>query len=34
MVHPKGRRESVAAMEDVLYLYAEPYNPQRPVVCF
>ena len=21
-------------MEDVLYLYAEPYDPQRPVVCF
>ena len=21
-------------MEDVLDLYAEPYNPQRPVVCF
>ena len=24
----------VAAMEDVLDLYAEPYDPQRPVVCF
>ena len=24
----------MAAMEDVLDLYAEPYNPQRPVVCF
>ena len=22
------------AMEDVLDLYAEPYDPQRPVVCF
>ena len=21
-------------MEDVLDLYAEPYDPQRPVVCF
>ena len=21
-------------MEDVLYLYAEPYDPQRPVICF
>ena len=21
-------------MEDVLDLYAEPYNPERPVVCF
>ena len=26
--------ESVANMEDVLDLYAEPYDPQRPVVCF
>jgi hypothetical protein len=26
--------EFVAAMEDVLELYAEPYDPQRPVVCF
>ena len=24
----------VAHMEDVLDLYAEPYNPERPVVCF
>ena len=24
----------VAAVEDVLDLYAEPYDPQRPVVCF
>ena len=24
----------VAAMEDVLDLYAEPYDPNRPVVCF
>lgn len=24
----------VACMEDVLDLYAEPYNPTRPVVCF
>ncbi len=24
----------VADMEDVLDLYAEPYDPQRPVVCF
>ena len=24
----------VAHMEDVLDLYAEPYDPQRPVVCF
>jgi hypothetical protein len=26
--------EFVAAMEDVLDLYAEPYDPQRPKVCF
>ena len=26
--------EYVAAMEDVLDLYAEPYDPERPVVCF
>ena len=24
----------VAAMEDVLDLYGEPYDPERPVVCF
>ena len=35
MVHPpKVGVEFVAAMEDVLDLYAEPYDPQRPVVCF
>ena len=26
--------EFVAAMEDVLDLYAEPYDPSRPTVCF
>ena len=26
--------EFVANMEDVLDLYAEPYDPRRPVVCF
>ena len=26
--------EFVANMEDVLDLYGEPYDPQRPVVCF
>ena len=31
---PKVGGEFVAAMEDVLDLYAEPYDPQRPVVCF
>ena len=31
---PKVGGEFVAAMEDVLDLYAEPYDPNRPVVCF
>ena len=26
--------EYVAAMEDVLDLYSEPYDAERPVVCF
>ena len=26
--------EFVAAMEDVLDLYAKPHDPERPVVCF
>ena len=26
--------EFAACMEDVLDLYAEPYDPNRPVVCF
>ena len=26
--------EFVAAMEDILDLYGEPYDPQRPKVCF
>ena len=39
MVHPqwcipKVGGEFVADVEDVLDLYAEPYDPQRPVVCF
>ncbi len=34
MAHPQVGGEFVAAMEDVLDLYAEPYDPQRPVVCF
>ena len=32
--NPKVGGEFVAAMEDVLDLYGEPYNPSRPVVCF
>lgn len=31
---PSVSAEFVAAMEDVLDLYAEPYDPQRPTVCF
>ena len=34
VVHPKVSAEFVARMEDVLDLYAEPYDPKRPVVCF
>ena len=31
---PKVSSEYVAAMEDVLDLYADPCDPERPVVCF
>ena len=31
---PKLSGESVARMEDVLDLYHQEYNPERPVVCF
>ena len=31
---PKVSAEFVACMEDVLDLYGEPYDPNRPVVCF
>ncbi len=31
---PTVGAEFVACMEDVLDLYAEPYDPTRPVVCF
>ena len=31
---PKVNAEFAANMEDVPDLYAEPYDPQRPVVCF
>jgi DDE superfamily endonuclease len=30
---PEASAAFVAAMEDVLDLYAQPYDPQRPVVC-
>ena len=33
-MHSAGGREYVARMEDVLDLYAEVPDPQRPVVCF
>lgn len=32
-IPPSGSGEFVAAMEDVLKLYAEPYDPARPVIC-
>ncbi|SDY75332.1 hypothetical protein SAMN05421881_10601, partial [Nitrosomonas halophila] len=31
---PEVSADYVAAMEDVLDLYEEPYDPLRPVVCF
>ena len=31
---PRVSAEFVANMEDLLDLYAEPYDPRRPVVCF
>ena len=31
---PEVSADFVAHMEDVLDLYAEPYDPARPVVCF
>ncbi|MEN3293602.1 MAG: hypothetical protein V7642_2855 [Burkholderiales bacterium] len=31
---PKVDSEYVARMEDVLDLYAQPYDPKHPVVCF
>ena len=33
-MYPEGRAEFVWHMEDVLDLYAEPYDPDHPVVCF
>lgn len=32
-IPPKQNSAFVAAMEDVLAVYARPYDPQRPVVC-
>lgn len=34
MIAPEANAEFVCAMEDVLELYHEPYDPLRPVVCF
>lgn len=34
MIPPKSNAEFVCAMEAVLDLYHEPYDPLRPVVCF
>jgi hypothetical protein len=31
---PKASAEFVAAMEHLLDLYEQPYNPERPMVCF
>jgi hypothetical protein len=33
VIPPKGDAEFVADMEQVLDVYAQPYNPNRPVVC-
>ncbi len=32
-IPPKQNAEFVARMEDILEVYARPYNPKRPVVC-
>jgi hypothetical protein len=34
VIPPKENAEFVCAMEDVLDLYHEPYDPERPMVCF
>lgn len=33
MIPPKASAAFVARMEDPLALYADPYEPERPVVC-
>jgi len=33
VIPPKANAAFVAAMEEVLDIYAQPYDPQRPVVC-
>ena len=32
-IPPRGSAAFVACMEDVLEVYARPYDPRRPVVC-
>ena len=34
MIAPQANAEYVCAMEDVLELYHEPYDPLRPLICF
>ena len=34
MIPPQANADFVCAMEDVLDLYHEPYDPLRPMVCF
>lgn len=34
VIPPQANAEFVCAMEDVLDLYHQPYDPSRPVVCF
>ena len=34
MLPPKANAGFVAAREDVLEVYAQPYDPKRPQVCF
>ena len=34
MIQPGEDAAFVCRMEDVLDLYHEPYDPQRPVICF
>ena len=33
MIPPEKNSDCVAAMEDVLEVYARPQDPRRPVVC-
>jgi hypothetical protein len=33
VIPPKGSADFVCAMEDILEVYTQPYNPRRPMVC-